>query len=358
MLKDKIALAANLLEACGLDAFVFLHPPNLRFLCGFTGSDGALVATRKTDAFLTDSRYTAQAQQQVSADDVRQYTAKADGILEFLRETGAGKVGFESDSLSYASVERFREKSGNTFEWVPVSRELLSLRGVKTSLEVESLVEAARLNAEAFEEVLPFIRPGAVERDIALELEFSLRRRGGEEKAFDFIVASGERGAMPHGVASNRVIRAGELVTVDFGTRFGGYHSDETVTVAVGDVSPRLREIYDVVLEAHDRAIAAVKPGVPLREIDDAARDFIVERGLGDYFGHGTGHGVGLEVHEYPTVSPRSDETAREGMVFTVEPGVYIPELGGVRIEDMVLVTAAGCRRLTRIPKDFRTLPV
>jgi Xaa-Pro aminopeptidase len=154
------------------------------------------------------------------------------------------------------------------------------------------------------------------------------------------------------------MIAPGELVTFDFGTRFSGYHSDETVTVAVGEVSPRLREIFDTVLHAHDLAIAQVRPGVALKDIDSVARRHIAGRGYGEYFGHGLGHGVGLEVHEYPTVSPRSEAVAAEGMVITIEPGIYIPELGGVRIEDMVQVTADGCRPLTRIPKTFRTLPV
>jgi Xaa-Pro aminopeptidase len=197
-----------------------------------------------------------------------------------------------------------------------------------------------------------------VEREVALELEFAMKRLGGEEKAFDFIVASGARGAMPHGIASAKSIEAGDLVTLDFGTRYNGYHSDETVTVAVGEVKPELRKIFDTVLEAHDRAMAEIRPGVSLRDIDGTARHYIDSQGYGSYFGHGLGHGVGLEVHEYPTVSPRSEAVAEEGMVFTVEPGIYIPELGGVRIEDMVQVTADGCRQLTRIKKDFRTLPV
>jgi Xaa-Pro aminopeptidase len=157
-------------------------------------------------------------------------------------------------------------------------------------------------------------------------------------------------------VASEKLLAAGELVTIDFGVRWHGYHSDETVTLAIGEIGEKLREIYAVVLEAHDRAIAAIRPGVPLREIDAVARDYIVEQGFGDYFGHGLGHGVGLEVHEFPTVSPRSEDVAEEGMVFTIEPGIYIPELGGVRIEDMVLVTADSCRTLTRLNKNLLVL--
>ncbi len=241
---------------------------------------------------------------------------------------------------------------------MPLGEELAGLRNRKDQFEVEALESAARLNAVAFEEVLPQIRPGATEREIALALEFSLKRHGGEEKAFDFIVASGDRGAMPHGVASEKRLAEGELVTIDFGTRVDGYHSDETVTLALGEVAERQREVFDTVLKAHDLAMEAVKPGVPLRDIDAVARQHITEAGYGDYFGHGLGHGVGLDVHEFPVVSPRGTADAQVGSVFTIEPGIYVPGLGGVRIEDMVLVTASGCRSLTRIDKKFRRLAV
>jgi Xaa-Pro aminopeptidase len=357
MIKNRASLVRHLLEECGLDAFVFFEPTNLRFLCGFTGTDGALVAGGEEAFFLTDSRYTTQAREQVVADRIVEYRVKLDGVVSCLREKGYRKIGFEAETLPFATVRKLQEKVPEGVEWIPVTREVQSFRGIKDTTETVALQEACRLNGEAFEEVLPLIRPGAVEKEIALALEFALKRRGGEEKAFDFIVASGARGALPHGVASDKKIVAGELVTLDFGVRYQGYHSDETVTVAVGPVSARMREIFDVVLSAHDQAMSEVRPGRALKDIDEVARRYIADAGYGEYFGHGLGHGVGLEVHEFPTVSPRSEETAREGMVFTIEPGIYIPDLGGVRIEDMVEVTAEGCRPLTTIPKAFRTLP-
>jgi Xaa-Pro aminopeptidase len=347
----------HLLAASGLDALLFTDLVNVRYLCGFTGTDGALVVAGSRCCFLSDSRYTTQARQQVQADEIREYSVKLDGVIEFLQQGGARRIGFEAETLSFATVEKLREKGGGACEWVPLTKEIQSLRGIKAADEIAAIGEAARLNAEAFEEILPLIRPGAVERDIALALEFALKRRGGEEKAFDFIVASGPRGAMPHGIASERSIGTGELVTIDFGVRYRGYHSDETVTVAVGEVPPRLRQIYDTVLKAHDLAMDQVRPGGALKEIDAVARDHIAAQGFGDYFGHGLGHGVGLEIHEYPTVSPRSEAVASEGMVFTIEPGIYVPELGGVRIEDMIEVTADGCRPLTRLSKALRVLP-
>jgi len=358
MIKNRAHLAGNLLSDGDLDALVLTDLANIRYLCGFSGTDGVLVVTATGSFFLTDSRYTTQARAEVVADAIREYSVKIDGVVALLEEVAARRIGFESETLPYAVVERLRAKGKADWEWLPLGKGLLSLRGLKGEEEVAAMLAATRMNAEAFEEILPLIRPGAVERDVALALEFALKKRGAEEKAFDFIVASGPRGAMPHGIASERRIAAGELVTIDFGVRCGGYHSDETVTVAVGEIPAELQRVYSTVLAAHDLAIARIKPGESLRAIDAVARELIAAAGYGDYFGHGLGHGVGLMVHEYPTVSPRSEEIAREGMVFTVEPGIYIPEVGGVRIEDMVQVIAGGCRPLTCISKELRVLPV
>ena len=347
----------KLLDEADLEGFLFLDRANLRYLSGFTGSAGALLVTRKGATFLTDSRYTTQARQEVQAQNICEYRVQLDGILAQVDQLGLQRIGFEADSLSYAMVERLREKSPSGCQWLPEAERLRSLRWSKDRNELSALEHAACISAEAFEEVLPMIRPGVVEREVALELEFAMRRLGAEEKSFDTIVASGRRGALPHGVASDKSIASGDLVTIDFGARWNGYHSDETVTVAVGPVSTKLRQIFDIVLEAHDRAMDAIRPGVPLRDIDDIARSYIREHGYGDCFGHSLGHGVGLEVHEHPVVSAQTEVLAEEGMVITIEPGIYIPDLGGVRIEDMVYVTADGHRRITRLPKEFRLLP-
>lgn len=358
MVIDKLSGARTLLEKSGLDAVVFFDLFNVRYLCGFTGTDGAVMLSADRTCFTTDSRYTTQARQQVTADEIRQHDNKLDGVIAYLRQSGAVRIGFEAKTLAVATFNQLKERGDSSWEWVPLAEELAPLRTRKGGDEVEALSEAALLNAEAFAEILPQIAPGVSEREISLALEFSLKRRGGEEKAFDFIVASGLRGAMPHGIASEKIIEAGELVTIDFGTRVRGYHSDETVTVAVGEVGEKQRCIFDIVLEAHDLAMAAVRPGMALKEIDAVARDFIAAQGYGEFFGHGLGHGVGLEVHEHPVVSARSTDEAQEGMIITIEPGIYLPDLGGVRIEDTVLVTQQGCRALTRIPKQFRQLPV
>ena len=338
-----------------LDALVLCARENLRYLCGFTGSDGVLLLTAEASVFLSDSRYTTQARAQVAADRIVEYRVQAEGVVSALREAAPRRIGFES-GLAYGKVSDLRARGESCWEWVALGDELECLRLTKSAEEVAAIEAATRLNALAFAEIEPLIRPGAVERELALALEFALKRRGAEEKAFDFIVASGPRGALPHGVAGDRRLQAGELVTFDFGCRVDGYHSDETVTVALGEAPEPMRRVFDTVLHAHDLAVAAVVPGLPLADLDRVAREAIAAAGYGDYFGHGLGHGVGLAVHEAPTVSPRSKAVVRPGMVFTVEPGIYLPGVGGVRIEDMVLATDDGARVLTRIPKQFRNL--
>ena len=346
---------SKLLASRNLDSCVILGAENLRFLSGFTGTAGALVIGEDHSVFLTDSRYVTQAHSQVDADLIVEYKQPTEGIVRQLKTLGCERIGFEG-SLSFQQVQELREKGDPHWAWEVLNEELTVLRAIKSEAEIVLLREAASLNAEAFEEILPRIRPGVSEREISLHLEFALKMRGAEEKAFDFIVASGERGALPHGVACDRVLQDGELVTIDFGCRVNGYHSDETVTLALGEPEAVMQEIYAIVLEAHDRAIEAVAPGIALSELDRVARNVIQDAGYGEYFGHGLGHGVGLSVHEQPTVSPRSKAIAEEGMVITIEPGIYLPGQGGVRIEDMVLVTAEGSSVLTSLPKQYRTI--
>jgi len=345
----------SLLRQEQLDAVVFCQPENLRYLCGFTGSDGVLVATPERLVFLTDSRYTTQANDEVTADDVAEYKNKAEAVAAQLTALQAKRIGHEA-GLTVGLFKEFCERGASDWEWVLTKEAIQQLRLHKTAWEIAEISAAADLNLDAFTDIAPMIRPDARESDIALALEFALRNKGAEEKAFDIIVASGVRGAMPHGVASDKPIAEGELVTIDFGCRRSGYHSDETVTFAVGAVSEPLRRIFDTVETAQKKALDAVKPGVALAELDRIARAHIEDCGFGRYFGHGLGHGIGLEVHEAPVVSPRSQMVAEEGMVFSIEPGIYVPDLGGVRIEDLVAVTATGKEILTKIPKTFRNI--
>lgn len=345
----------SVMTHAGYDAVLLLGMVNIRYLCGFCGTDGALVVTHNQVFFLTDSRYTSQAKQQVDATEIVEYSDKLQAVGSVLRDTlnnRGSKVGFESKLVSVDQFQRL-EKECSACGFIAADDEIVGLRQIKDDDEIVCLTQAAHLNHLAWSRLLPEIKTGSSEADIALELEFILRKLGGEDKAFDFIVASGERGAMPHGVASSRQLQRGDLVTVDFGTKWQGYHSDETVTFGVGEVSHQLRKIYDVVLEAHDRALSSIELSASAREIDNVARQYIAEQGYGSYFGHGLGHGVGLEVHEAPVISPRSEVLLQAGMVFTIEPGIYIPGVGGVRIEDTVVLTDDGCRCLTQCPKHY-----
>ena len=355
MLKDRILSAQALLQRFGVDALIVENLRNIRYLAGFTGSDGVVVLGGDEGWFLTDSRYTMQASQEVGGFKIIEYRGQMEGVSSLLKDISAQKVGFEAGHTTVAFYNEL-VAALPAVQFVPVGPELDKLRSVKDTEEVRLLTHCAEIASIALQSILDRVRPGAIERDVALALEFAMKAAGAEEKAFDFIVASGERGALPHGKAGNKVINSGELVTIDFGAVYNGYFSDETVTVSVGNPDERQRKIYSIVKDAHDRALAAVRPGITFKELDDLARGYITEQGYGSNFGHGLGHGVGLEVHEQPVVSFRNEGVVEEGMVFTIEPGIYIPDWGGVRIEDTVLVTAEGCRVLTKVPKELQIL--
>jgi len=354
VIEQRKQLLLDVLRIEKLEAIIIFGLPNIRYLSEFTGTDGVFLVTDNSSFFLTDSRYISQAQKQVSADNIQCYKNKLKAVADQLLSSGCKRVGFDAEVVTVALFEELKALVGNSIEWCFLNTQLQSLRGVKTKDELISLKAAADLNFHAFETVLPMIRPGVTELQIARELEFSLKRLGGEANAFDFIVASGVRGALPHGVASEKRLQSGELVTIDFGTTVDGYHSDETVTLAIGEVDRKLRQIFDIVLEAHDSALEAVRSGLQISELDAVAREYISAQGYGEYFGHGLGHGVGLEIHEYPAVSSRSDQGLVAGMVITIEPGIYLAGTGGVRIEDTVVVTENGFEKLTSIPKQFK----
>lgn len=355
MLKDRRAGLERFFTSYNLDAILFSSQQNIRYLSGFTGSEGALLMTREGGWLLCDSRYTSQALTEVVDCEVRQFSEKQDAVRDLVDELNILRLGFEA---SHTTVEAFMDLSGKLQgrELVPVGTKLDQIRSCKDQDEVERLGKVAQLASNALRSIIGLLRPGISEAFIARELEFEMLRQGADGRAFDFIVASGERGAMPHGRASEKLIRYGELVTIDYGAVMDGYYSDETVTVAIGTPDERGREIYSIVREAHDRAIAVAKPGMSCCDLDAVARNYIRECGYGEYFGHGLGHGVGLEIHEKPTISPRSDMFIEEGMVFTIEPGIYIPGFGGVRIEDTVVATTGGCRLLTQVPKELMML--
>ncbi len=343
------------LETLGLDALVTLNLKNVRWLTGYSGTAGACVISSKGNFFFTDFRYASQAKEEVHS-MARIIAAKPlpEAAAEKLKTLHSKKIGFEHRDVTVAAMVKMRKAAPG--KWIPCDA-IEKLRMIKDGAEIAVLEKNFGFLAAVFKDIGDVLQPGRREREAAADLEYRLRSRGGEKAAFDFIIASGPRAALPHGVASDKKMKKGEIVIVDWGWILGGYHSDNTRTLFLGKPKPKLKEIFDVVLEANQRAIAKVAPGMPLKEIDAAARGHIEAKGYGKYFGHGTGHGVGLDIHEAPGVSWRSAETAREGMVFTVEPGIYLPGIGGVRIEDVVHVTKTGCRVLTKnIPKAARSL--
>ncbi len=322
-------------------------------LAPLPGSDGALVVSEAGGTFLTDGRYTTQASEEVRSFTVKEYRSKIQGIADEVGALKLRRVGIESRVMSlffYNTIKsRLRGRSV-----VPVEEDLSLMRMVKDPGEIDALRESVRISEESFAETEPLLTASTREDEIAAELEYRMKKKGSGPLPFPIIVASGENGALPHAHAGPRRIAGGELVTIDFGAQYRGYHSDQTVTVLVGKDTPKQREVYDVVHGAQLRAIDSIRPGVSVRDVDKVARDYITERGYGDYFTHGTGHGVGLDIHEPPRLSPLGEEVLAECMVVKVEPGIYIPGWGGVRIEDMVLVTKTGTDVLTTISKSFR----
>jgi len=352
MLKDRRSRLIPFFESTKADALLVTNLKNIRYLCGFSGSEGALLLTPEKGWFLCDSRYTTQAEHEVQDIEIIRFSAKYEELCSLITEEKYSRVACEGDNLVVADFIQLSKRLTNC-SLVALEDSLSVVRSWKNQSEIKKLQDVASLSSQALKSTLPLLKPGITEKTFARELEFEMRRNGADGIAFDFIVASGERGSMPHGVASDKKIQTGELVTIDFGALKDGYNSDETITVAVGQPEVELLNVYRIVKDAHDKAMDAVKPGIACREIDAVAREYIKENGYGDFFGHGLGHGVGLDIHEKPVVSPRSTAIIEEGMVFTIEPGIYLPGKGGVRIEDTVVVTENGCEAITKTPKEL-----
>ncbi|MHB8124051.1 MAG: M24 family metallopeptidase [Desulfitobacteriaceae bacterium] len=335
----------------GIDAYFALVPENRRYLSGFTGSAGSLLILPEQAFLLTDFRYIEQANQETI-----EYTVLKTGndMYVSLAEVSLGvkRLGFEGDYLNFMDYCRLRDALPQT-ELISLPNLVTDLRSIKDPTEISLIRDAVRIADEAWANMLNSIKIGQTEEEIALDLEFAMRRAGASGASFDFIVASGRRSALPHGRASSKKIQKGEFLTIDFGAVYQGYCSDITRTVILGEPDNRQKEIYQLVLAANRAGIEAVKPGLKGKEVDAVARNVIQEAGFGEFFGHGLGHAIGLGVHEGPNLNLREEKFLEPGMVVTVEPGIYIPDWGGVRIEDIVLITEQGCEVLTRSPKDL-----
>jgi Xaa-Pro aminopeptidase len=349
---ERIARLRNVMAQQQLDAMLVGKPENRRYLTGFTGTAGFVLVTAAEALLLVDFRYVEQARAQAPGFEViRADRLYIDTLADVTSARTLARIGVEADHLTVKQHAEYGQRLAPA-SLVPVDG-LDRLRWVKDDGEIARITKAVEIADAAFTHIRAFLRPGAVERDIAIELEFFMRRRGAEGEAFPSIVASGPRSALPHGRASDRVLEAGEFVTLDFGAVHEGYVSDCTRTVVLGESSRRHQEVYGIVRAAQQAALAGIKPGMTGREADALARTVIAEAGYGDAFGHGLGHGVGLAVHEGPSLSPREEAVLAPGHVVTVEPGIYLPGWGGVRIENLVVITEDGCRSLTRLPTDL-----
>ena len=320
-----------------LDSFLITSPYNLRYLTNFTGTTGLAVITLEKAFFITDFRYTEQAAAQAQGFEIIKNVGPIfEEVADLVQKEGLRELGFEETTVSFLEYS--------------VLEEIIDAQLIPISGMIEELREIKDL---AYDHILKMIQPGMTEIEVANQLDFYMRSLGASGVSFETIVASGLRSAMPHGVASKKIIEQGDLITIDFGCYYEGYVSDMTRTFAIGDPGEQLKEIYQIVLEAQLAVLEVAKPGVTGKQLDAVARDYITKHGYGEAFGHSTGHGIGLEIHEGPNVSVRAEKQFVPGNIITDEPGIYLPGIGGVRIEDDLLITSDGNRVLTHSPKEL-----
>lgn len=348
----KLAKLRQALLDQGVDALLITNEYNRRYMTGFTGTAGVAIVSQNDAVFITDFRYTEQAEAQIT--DFRIVQHKGTIFEEVGKQAalmGIKTLGFEKDALLYGLYEVY--KVAVKADFVPLSGLIEKIRLIKTPEEINIIKVACEIADNAFTHILNFIKPGQTELDVSNELEFFMRKQGATSSSFDIIVASGLRSALPHGVATDKMIEKGDFVTLDFGAYYNGYISDITRTIAVGQPSDKLVEMYNVVLASQLLALEKVGPGMTGIEADAVARDYLTAQGYGEAFGHSTGHGIGLEVHEGPGLSFRSETVLEPNMTVTIEPGVYLPGIGGVRIEDDILITEKGNEVLTHSTKEL-----
>jgi Xaa-Pro aminopeptidase len=352
MIAERLSRLRDFLREKKADAVVVNKEVNLHYFSGFRGDDTLLLVSPQDALLITDSRYTEQAAQQAP---LYEMVEQKDGLLakaaECVKARGWKKLAFEGNAMLYDTFMKFGERLENNAA-LEISVHLDELRQVKEAEEIAVMEKAAEIGDAAFRDIVKFIRPGVSEREVAARLEGTMRALGSERPAFTTIVASGARGSLPHGIATEKLIVSGEFVTMDFGAVYEGYHSDMTRTVCVGRASEEQRALYQTVLDAQEFGVSLVKPGASGKEIDGLVRGRLTDAGYGEFFGHGLGHSLGLEIHEEPRLSKSSAcEHLLPGMVVTVEPGVYLPGKCGLRIEDTVLVTETGGAPLTKSGK-------
>lgn len=335
-----------------LDSFLITSPYNLRYLTNFTGTTGLAVITLEKAFFITDFRYTEQAAAQAQGFEIIKNVGLIfEEVANLVQKEGLRELGFEETTVSFLEYSVLEEIIDA--QLIPISGMIEELREIKDEEEIAIIEKACSIADLAYDHILKMIQPGMTEIEVANQLDFYMRSLGASGVSFETIVASGLRSAMPHGVASKKIIEQGDLITIDFGCYYEGYVSDMTRTFAIGDPGEQLKEIYQIVLEAQLAVLEVAKPGVTGKQLDAVARDYITKHGYGEAFGHSTGHGIGLEIHEGPNVSVRAEKQFVPGNIITDEPGIYLPGIGGVRIEDDLLITSDGNRVLTHSPKEL-----
>ncbi len=354
--RQRIENLQNILKEKEANTLLVTDIKNIRYLSGFTGSTAMMVVSEDKSEFFTDFRYISQAQHEVRGSKLTEVgRSYLPDIMERVKEISPDTLGIET-SMTLDKFNDLKELTDDNLEIKETSGIVESLRSIKDQKEVDLIKKSLKIAAGAFKETLEIVKPGIKEKDISLELEYKLKKGGGEKIAFNIIVAGGPRGALPHGVASDRPLEQNEFIVFDFGTVYSGYNSDITRTVYLGEPSEKEKKVYSTVLEAQKKALEGIVPGMKSDSADALARNHIDSEGYADNFGHGLGHGVGLNVHEGPVLSSRKDNKLKKGMVFTVEPGIYIEDEFGVRIEDIVHLKEDGCEILTDLDKELLTI--
>lgn len=340
-----------------IDSFLITHPTNVRYFSGFTGSNGALLVNKDLSASIaTDGRYTTQIAEEVPDIEATIVREGAEALLETVPD--GWRVGFDAGTTTVSELQALTKACPDGVVLVPVSKVIEDIRLRKDAFEIERLTEAAQIACDAFAGLVEAgeLRAGRAEREVAADLERRMRLLGAERTSFDTIVASGPNSAKPHHTAGERVLEDGDIVTVDFGAYYRGFNSDMTRTVCIGHATEFAKEIYEIVLAAQKAGVRAATPGRALVDVDKACRDIIADAGYGEYFVHSTGHGIGLDVHEGPAASARSTGALETNMTLTIEPGIYVPGRGGVRIEDTLVITGGAPRVITPYPKELAVL--
>lgn len=344
-------------EPLGVDSFLVKSLPNIRYISGFSGSAANILLTKDTNYFISDFRYKTQASSEVYKEfEVIIYTQNSMGFLKELSEkNGFKKVGFESNILTYNDYQNLKSEF-KELEFIPADSLIENIVSQKNEKEIELTKKAVKVTDDTFTELLKIIKPGMTEREVSAEISFLQKIYGADSDSFEPIVASGERSAFPHARPTDKKIENGELLKLDFGCTVEGMKSDMTRTIAIGEISDECKKIYNIVKDAQQKALEKVKAGVSVKEVDAAARDLISENGFGENFGHGLGHGLGYDIHERPSLNQRTDFILQINNIITIEPGIYVEGLGGVRIEDDVIVTEDGCEILNSSTKELITI--